>query len=630
VNMPTPHHVPRNMKGMKMEEQPGVRSAAAEPCTECVTGLRRPMTLAGLIMVRFDRTGGLVPISARLRNEGASVGVTKNSQSMSTLLKSVAWKLALLALSVPAAGAINLSVDAGQAARQPLNHYWSRCVGAGRANEGLRAAWLEHLQLAHDRCGFQYVRFHGLFHDDMFVYREERGKPAYNWQYIDEVFDRMLAIGVRPFVELGFTPAALASGDATVFWWKANVSPPKDYEKWAGLVEAFARHCVERYGLDEVRRWYFEVWNEPNLTPFWSGTRSQYFELYKASVLALRRVDQQLRVGGPATSNFVADGRFDGETAERSKIIALVKPEESEKHVWRPVWLREFLEYCAQEKLPVDFVSTHPYPTDWALDGDGRGRNLTRQVEATTNDLRLIRALVDASAYPKAEIHLTEWSSTPSSRDAGHDSLPAATYIVKANVESAGLVDSLSYWIFTDVFEEKGGGDTIFHGGFGLINFQGIPKPSFHAYRMLHALGDEVLATAPGVIATRHKTDGRITALAYHYPAEMPLTVPGGSRSVAARTERTGTPVEFSLNLSGLRPGARMLLETLDAGHGNALAAWQALGSPQTPSREQTAALRAAAFATQKEALAADAAGRLTVRRTLEPWTVLLITEESL
>lgn len=521
------------------------------------------------------------------------------------------------------AAEIRLTGDVRGPARAPLAHYWSLCVGAGRANEGLRASWLEQLKVVHDACGFGYVRFHGLFHDDMFVYREAGGKPVYNWQYIDDLFDRMLAIGVRPFVELSFSPKTLASDANTVFWWKANSSPPKDYAKWADLVGAFAQHCIVRYGIDEVRQWYFEVWNEPDLHGFWSGTRSQYFELYAVSARALKAIDPTLRVGGPATSNFVADGRFDGETQAISHLVDVIRPEESEQLPWRPVWVQPFLEYCAAQKLPVDFISTHPYPTDWALDGSGKGRGVTRQVEATPNDLRLLRKLVDASPYPQAAIHLTEWSTTPSPRDYGHDTVPAATYVVKANLESVGLVDSLAYWTFTDVFEEGGAGNTIFHGGFGLINYQGIVKPTFHAYRLLHTLGDEIVMQVPGGIVTRRRDTGRIAALVYHYPAEMPLTVPANDR----QTETIGTPIRVRLELGGLKPGAPLTIETLDFAHGNALAAWNALGSPASPTREQTQTIRAAGLATLRETVTADAAGRLSLDRELQPWSVVSIRE---
>jgi len=171
-----------------------------------------------------------------------------------------------LAFAVAASGSpalvaqtgISLQADA-HAAGTPLKHFWSNTVGAGRANEGLRASWLEQLKVAADEAGFRYVRFHGLFHDDMFVYREIDGKPVYNFQYIDDLFDRMLALNVRPFVELSFSPSDMATTKDTAFWWHANGSPPKDYGKWAELVSRFAQHCIDRYGIGEVRSWYFEV-----------------------------------------------------------------------------------------------------------------------------------------------------------------------------------------------------------------------------------------------------------------------------------------------------------------------------------------------------------------------------------
>ncbi|HEU5397103.1 MAG TPA: beta-xylosidase, partial [Verrucomicrobiae bacterium] len=212
---------------------------------------------------------------------------------------------------------IELKADAG-APGKPLRHFWSFCVGAGRANEGLRADWQEQLRLAVRECGFKYIRFHGLYHDDMFVYREENGRAIYNFQYVDILFDQLLEIGIKPFVEFGFCPRDLASEVGTVFWWKGNGAPPKDFAKWGELVRRTVTHWIARYGIEEVRTWYFEVWNEPNLNPFFRGTKSQYFELYKTTARVLKELDPQLRVGGPATSNFVPDGRFDGETEDTS------------------------------------------------------------------------------------------------------------------------------------------------------------------------------------------------------------------------------------------------------------------------------------------------------------------------
>jgi xylan 1,4-beta-xylosidase len=514
------------------------------------------------------------------------------------------------------------------AAGKPLVHYWKKCVGAGRANEGLRANWLEQLKLVVAECGFEYIRFHGLFHDDMFVCRIG-GKIVYNWQYVDELFDRLLDVGIRPFVEFGFCPIDLASTDRTIFWWKGNISPPTDYTEWSDLITKSLQHWIGRYGLNEVRKWYFEVWNEPNLVSmFWNGTRSQYFELYKVTALALKTVDPLLRVGGPATSSFVPDDRFDSEVEDTTRHLTF-KSEAIDEAEWRPVWLEQFLEYCAGEKLPVDFVSFHPYPTDFALDLDGITKSFSRKVEATYEDLIKTRRIMAASPFPEAEVHLTEWSSSPSPRDMSHDYLPAATYVVKTNLAATELVDSLSYWTFTDVFEETGGGNSIFHGGFGLINFQAISKPTFHAYRFLNMLGDLEIGRDDGWTATRHSKDGSLSLLFYHYPPEAKITPPVvRERADAEKFQAIGQPKFLQGRLTGLKPLTGFIVETLDQENGFAIKTWNELGRPEPPDRAQTRQLRQAGLATRKERLVADENGNLELRLNLLPWSIVSVREE--
>lgn len=503
-----------------------------------------------------------------------------------------------------------------------LEHYWSKCVGAGRANEGLRAGWLEQLKMVKEYCGFEYCRFHGIFHDDMCVYKEVNGKAVYNWQYIDELFDRMLEIGVKPFVELGFMPADLSSSDSLLqFWWKAHVAPPKDYHKWALLVGKFIEHCISRYGIDEVASWYFEVWNEPDLHGFWLGTKSEYFELYKVSANAIKAINSRLRVGGPSTSNFVPDERFDGEVEDKTKHKTFTVKDINTLD-WHGVWIEDFLAYCSKEKLPIDFISTHPYPTDWALDPmTGKGGGRVRNVTATKEDLLWLRKTISESNYPNVEIHCTEWSSSPSSRDSIHDSLQAATYVIKANIEGIGFVDSLSYWTFTDIFEEKGGGDTIWHGGFGMINFQGIVKPTYHAYRMLHALGDELLYREEGIIVTRHSKTRKIVALLYHYPSEIKNVVEGDVKTGL----NSGVPQKFVFNIKGITESSVFSIEVLDRNNGFAYSKWQEIGSPEPPTREQVKQLKSAAFATKKERIKVGVKKVLVFERTLQPWDCVLI-----
>jgi len=510
---------------------------------------------------------------------------------------------------------------------KPLVHFWSKVVGAGRAKEGLEATWQEELEIAANDGGFQYVRFHGIFQDDMFVYREDRdGNPIYNFQYVDDLYDRMLAKGVRPFVELSFSPASLSPVHGTTFWWRADGSPPSDYNKWADLVHAFVQHCIGRYGIAEVRRWYFEVWNEPNLYEsfFRGGSQQKYFELYKITVQTIKAIDAQVRVGGPATSNF----NMDPDVLRKAE--ASGKPFDPFSIPWLPIWIGDFLTYCHDNHLPVDFISTHPYPQDFAIDmpGTPEQQHLRRSIDATRDDLRKLREIINHSDYPQAEIHLTEWNSSPSPLDHSHDSLAAGAFVAKTNLESIGLVDSLAYWVFTDVFEENRNTDSIFHGGFGLINYQGFVKPAFHAYRFMNELGDQTLFQAPGGIVTRFSESGRISAMAYNYSPEMKASLPVSNTLEAADAiDSSGSARVFTLDLSHLPASASFVIETLDRQHGDVVAAWEAMGKPEPPNQRQKELLRQEAWGTRKEIVKADSKGNLHIQTSLPPWALISIRQ---
>lgn len=500
----------------------------------------------------------------------------------------------------------------------PLPHMWSKCIGAGRACEGLRAHWQDQLRTAARECGFEYIRFHGLLAEDMFVCQEVNGVLQYNWYYVDALYDFLLEAGVRPFVEFGFMPPALASGAQTQFWWKGNVTPPRDFMQWGKLIGALVAHWKERYGLEEIRRWYYEVWNEPNLPVFWGGTRSEYFELYRHAVTTIKQVDSQLRVGGPATSNFVPDDRFDGEREDVSRHLTH-RVEDLDSLSWRGVWIEEFLRFCEQEHLPVDFVSAHPYPTDFALDGLSQMRGRSRGKDSLHADMTWLRQTVEASAYPHAEICLTEWSSSPSPRDCAHDWLPAADYIVRSNLNCAGLADALSYWVFTDIFEEGGGGPKAFHGGFGLMNMHGVKKPAYHAYRFLHQLGNSIVARQEEGVVTRSE-NGMVQGLWYNYAKDLKEAVPIAvypEHDEALRIQRSGSDREVDLTLTGLTPGAVFVLERM-ALENTAIGLWEKLGRPANLTRAQEAALKAAL--PRREILTADSQGMLHLQLLLSPW----------
>ena len=530
-------------------------------------------------------------------------------------------------------------VDGATPQERPLRHVWNACLGAGRANEALRADWQAHFREAVEVLGARTVRFHGIFHDDMFVYRATYGggfgpdnvlpEPVITFSYVDKVIDFILDVGARPFVELGFMPRALATQTETLFWWKAHCSPPNDMGAWAELVRATVQHWVDRYGVDEVRQWRFEVWNEPNLVPhFWTGTRTQYFELYEATVRAVRSVDDRLLVGGPSTSVFVPDDRYRGEVEDPTRTHGTAAAADVDALDWQPVWIEEFIAWCAERDLPVDFLTTHLYPTDFAFGANGEVRHIRRHVDATPDDLTTMQKIIAASPYPDAELHITEWSTSPSSRDRMHDTLFAATYVTRAFLRSADLTDSLAYWTFTDVFEEGGAGLGPFHGGFGLVNEQGLHKPTFHAFAMLARLGDTLLLDTDHGVVTRDSASGDVAAVLFNYPADMGRR-PVGSADSYAETRalaEVGPARRVRHTVDGLVPGARYAVERVDWEHGNVAEAWHAMGEPLNLTREQTARLRAVADDLWRTELVVDADGVLDIDLELPAWAVASVT----
>ncbi len=407
----------------------------------------------------------------------------------------------------------------------PLNTMFKECVGAGRANEGLRADWQQQLAYVHKECGFKYIRMHGLLTDDMGVYREDRnGNPQYNFQYIDVLYDYILSIGMKPFVELGFMPEALASGRETIFWWRGNVTPPKDYKKWEELIRNLTLHFTERYGADEVKTWYFEVWNEPNLSPgFWTGTQEDYFKLYRYSANAIKSVNKDYRVGGPATAG--------------------------------AAWEVELIDFCSQNHLPLDFISTHSYGVRQGyLDEFGNsGTVLDENAMSLSGDVLNSRKEIANSSMPNLELHYTEWSSSYTPADPIHDSYHQAAYILEKLKQVGDAANSMSYWVFTDIFEEPGPRFTPFHGGFGLLNYQGINKPAFYAYKFLNQLGNTELMNNDSCSWACKDDNGNIQLLLWDFTYTLPDSVNNQDYYIRDLPAKSKGKVE--INIAGIPAG---------------------------------------------------------------------------
>jgi xylan 1,4-beta-xylosidase len=439
-----------------------------------------------------------------------------------------------------------VTIDANGAAT-PFPHFWEEMFGSGRAILTLRESYRNDLEAVKAVTDFRYVRFHAIFHDEVGVYNEdEHGNPVYNFAYVDQIYDGLLKRGVRPFVEISFMPKKLAFNPDALhpFWYKQNVSPPKSMERWDDLIKQFARHLVERYGTEELAQWYFEVWNEPNID-FWNGIPRQksYFDLYDHTARALKSVSPRLRVGGPATA--------------------------------AAAWVDDFLKHTAENRVPVDFVSSHAYADDTVEDLFGTNEDIPMDYRVC-RAVAKVRKQIQSSAMPKLPLLWTEWN-VPGMNEARDTSYVGAA-LANTVRECDGMVDAMSFWTFSDVFEEGGPIPQPFVGMFGLRAKGGINKPSYYAFGLLHKLGDQRIANAdPNVIVTKRKGGGLAIAV-------WNLVDP----------DKKGSAKKVRLVFENVPSDALVEVSRVDDEHGNALAAYRALGSPRYPTEEQVTKMNAA------------------------------------
>ncbi len=427
---------------------------------------------------------------------------------------------------------IKIDVDAASSIG-PVDRPWRPIIGSehlsqleagiGPGGRPIGAEFSDALRMAHDELRVEAVRAHAILNDDLGTYREVDGQPVHDFSGIDRIYDHVLGLGLRPIVELGFMPRDLASDDSkTVFDYAAIISPPRDWEKWEALIRELTAHLVDRYGLAEVRRWAFEVWNEANLEVFWSGTRDEYLRLYDVSVRAVKSVDASLIVGGPAS----AAGK----------------------------WVDDLLVHCAATGSPIDFVSTHTYGN-------------------APLDLRPIAA---RHGFPGLPQWWTEWGAHATHFNPVHDSPWSAAYLVRGMASAMGRTEALAYWTISDHFEELGRPPRLLHGGFGLLAVGNLRKPRWWGLWMLEQLLPErvaVAVTGDGAgdmvqaIGSR-ADDGRVTVLVWNGTVDV--------------SKARGDPLldrETSLTISGLTAAHyRLHHRRLDEVHSNLARAWADIG----------------------------------------------------
>jgi xylan 1,4-beta-xylosidase len=502
---------------------------------------------------------------------------------MPTTMRRVALPLLLLsafifpshAIAAPQTMAEAVEIDPN-AASHPLPHFWEKMFGSGRAILSLRDDYRHDLRETKRITNFEYIRFHAIFHDEVGLYDEDaNGKPIYNFSYVDQIYDGLLANKVRPLVELSFMPKKLTSDPNALhaFWYKQNVAPPKNWDKWGQLIETFTRHLVERYGIEEVSQWYFEVWNEPNLD-FWVGNPKEetYYQLYDQAALAVKRVSPRLRVGGPSTA--------------------------------QAAWADRFLAHCKEKNVPVDFVSSHVYGNDKAEDVFGTHEQISRN-EMVCRSVKKVHEQIAASPYPKMPLIWTEYNAAYDNQTQVTDSAYMGPFLANTIRECDGLADVMSYWTFSDVFEEQGVVKTPFYGGFGLLAERDIPKPAFNDFTLLHRLGDTRLNVSSDSLLVTRRKDGSLAIAAWN------LFLP----------EEAGSAKSVTLRFKGMATGTAKVT-IVDKEHGSPLPEFEKQGRPASPTAAQIEALRKAAALPASKSYALKA-GSFTVE--LQPHALALI-----
>lgn len=472
---------------------------------------------------------------------------------------------------------VTIVVDA-QASAHTFPHFWEKMFGSGRAILSLRAGYRQDLHGVKNATGFEYVRFHGILDREVGLYNEDsKGDSFYNYSYVDQIYDGLLEEGVRPFVELSFMPPELAStGQTQAFWYHPYVPPPKDWSRWGDLIRNFARHLVDRYGMEEVSQWYFEVWNEPNID-FWTGNPRQetYFKLYDTAARALKSVSPRLRVGGPATA--------------------------------QAAWISAFIRHCVENKVPVDFVSTHVYGNDSAENVFHTHEQISRR-HMVVRAAEKVHEEVKTSARPDLPIIFSEYNASYMNEVDVTDSAFMGPWLAYTISHCDGLVDRMSYWTFSDVFEEQGVVKTPFYGGFGLIAAGNIPKASYNDFRLLHMLGSERLRANPDSAIVTRRPDGTLVIAVWNYAPPGP----------------GGTSKTFELSFRHLSAVRRAAIWTVDRNHGSPLGTWEAMGKPAFPTLAEQRTLRRAGQlpSPQIQPLAEE---NPTLKLTLAPHALALV-----
>lgn len=390
-----------------------------------------------------------------------------------------------------------------------LNHSWKSLITFGRASDGLSSEIQKQLIDMQREIGFKYVRFHGLLDDSMFIYTVSKSGYQFNFNRVFELFDFLLSIQLKPFVEISFMPSELAKEQKSIFVEKSIISMPKNIEIWCDLIKSLLRACILRYGLNEVRMWYFEFWNEPEELGFmWNDSVDDYLAFYKSTYDAIKSVDTDLKFGGPAcfAETLINDSWFD--TYSTFVKNNHCSPDFFSIHTY-PILPNTAPNELSEEKILESILSDNNYQLI----------TISPDTEYLANTLQKVKSVLKTQEFASIPLFITEWNSTIWHRDLCSDTCYKAAYLTKNITENIDKIDGFGFWTISDRIEELFPASTLFHGGLGLITYNGVKKAGYYAYTLLNKLGNRLIESDKGYFITKNEKQfsHNLQILLYNY-----------------------------------------------------------------------------------------------------------------
>lgn len=490
-----------------------------------------------------------------------------------------------------------------------IKHNWKTLITIGKAREGLLRSVQEQLKEIQKEIGFKNIRFHGIFEDKMMVYDEmANGEAVFNFNYVNELFDFLLNINLKPFIELGFMPEKLARDDYRIFHSRDILSVPKDMGKWVRLVQGLICNCINRYGIEEVLTWHFEFWNEPEvIVKLQYISDGEYTEFYRRTYQAVKEIHPEIQVGGPAC--FV-------------------------ESIYINEWFDNYALYCRQNGCEPDFITVHSYPFEAFTVRDIQ--NFEQTFYVSENETFLHGAIEKMNEkfreweMDKKEIFLTEWNATAWHRDLCSDTCYKSAYLVKNLTENMDALAGFGYWTASDHIEEFFPSPYTFHGGMGLITADGVKKAGYYAYMLLNKMGNREVSAGDSYYITKKGGDVQIIMYNYcHYDNNYRKLDPSNiNYDNRYQVFVNSYDKDIAINISGFCSGTYRIRETsVSRESGSAYDQWVLCGSPGHMTEYETEILKRNSYPKFKVKIQ-QIDNILTVKKTLTPHEVVLIEIE--